>query len=71
MGMNKGLEIIERQMVCFFLGMSRLQLKSYFNKMLNSVLLFLFRYCILSLDMLKSEWPVFTIFERTERNLKR
>lgn len=50
---------------------TRLRLKSSVNKMLNSVLLFLFRFYTLSLAMLKSEWPVFTIFERTERNLKR
>lgn len=28
------------------------------------------RYCILRLAMWKLEWPVFTTFERTERNLK-
>lgn len=50
---------------------TRLRLKSFVNKMLNSVLLFLFRFYTLSLAMLKSERPAFTIFERTERNLKR
>lgn len=75
-GMNKDPEIIEWEVegdeTDVFIDFKLiLQLKSSFIKMLNSVLLFPFRYCTLSLAMLKSEWPVFTIFERTERNSKR